>query len=813
REKEVEIPGLEAESVLTITKTVTTVQREEQVVSQQVRPVFVAPLEPEIYVRERGIARLECRVDAAPAPIITWFVNGMEIKPSPHYEIRYEDGKSILLIIEVGPQDTGEYTCTATSELGEAVSSTTLYVQEPVQTDAHRPEDTSTLLPSPAQTLSPPVFLESMKDVVAVDGQELHLKCRVSGTPMPTISFFHDSKNIDDDEEFVISYNPETGEVCLIIVEVFPEDQGQYICVARNPAGQATTSAYLSVQETKEITMELEAEQPQEETITIDTTVPQKIEFIIKPQEEAPLRTKPQPSEVTEDVVMADVIDRPKVVEAFLEKVTQVKEITVPVVPQPEISEITFPVEPAAEVPTVEKEEVTLIIEQGSSEQIQVLPEEPLEVSKMEIDVTDSGIPTPPDAGPLEEETSIQTVIGEVQDFEQPPQQIIPEQAPDEVAPEFVEMLQPQVVGDGDSLRMTCRLIGSPTPVVTWYKNTTEINTGPDIRLYYEPETGLCVLEVTEVFPDDAGEITCRAQNQFGEAMTTATLIVQETEETEVTTTEETITTSFQVEEGIEEETEVKVIEEKHVTTLEVSPNFSKPLQPYTQVDEGGTVRFEVIVEAEPEATVKWYKNEVQIFHSPRVEVIREKNVHILLITDVRPEDSGDYICEAENIVGRTVCKTTLTVNPLQRMEIEIQPEEMPREQPATEPKREIAPEEPKPTEEAPKQVPQETVAPEEGLEGQPPRFTQLLQPLTVRDTQRVELTVRYTGVPSPTITWYFDGSPILPSSDFQITIDVERGESTLIIVEVFPEDEGEYTCIAVNPFGESITTCRLTVI
>lgn len=68
-----------------------------------------------------------------------------------------------------------------------------------------------------------------------------------------------------------------------------------------------------------------------------------------------------------------------------------------------------------------------------------------LKVSKMDIDVTDTGIPTPPDAGPLEEETSIPTVIGEVQDFEQPPQQIIPEQAPDEVAPEFVELLQPQV--------------------------------------------------------------------------------------------------------------------------------------------------------------------------------------------------------------------------------------------------------------------------------------------------------------------------------------------------------------------------------
>ena len=49
----------------------------------------------------------------------------------------------------------------------------------------------------------------------------------------------------------------------LIIVEVFPEDQGQYICVAENPAGQATTSAYLTIVESAETVMEL---QPQDST-------------------------------------------------------------------------------------------------------------------------------------------------------------------------------------------------------------------------------------------------------------------------------------------------------------------------------------------------------------------------------------------------------------------------------------------------------------------------------------------------------------------------------------------------------------------
>lgn len=58
RQKVVELPDLEKTETLTFTRTVTTVQREEQVVTQLVKPVVVTPLEPEIYVRERGIARL-----------------------------------------------------------------------------------------------------------------------------------------------------------------------------------------------------------------------------------------------------------------------------------------------------------------------------------------------------------------------------------------------------------------------------------------------------------------------------------------------------------------------------------------------------------------------------------------------------------------------------------------------------------------------------------------------------------------------------------------------------------------------------------
>ena len=57
QEKLIEIPDIETTETLTVTRTVTTIQREEQVLTQMVKPQITTPLEPEIFVRERGIAR------------------------------------------------------------------------------------------------------------------------------------------------------------------------------------------------------------------------------------------------------------------------------------------------------------------------------------------------------------------------------------------------------------------------------------------------------------------------------------------------------------------------------------------------------------------------------------------------------------------------------------------------------------------------------------------------------------------------------------------------------------------------------------
>ena len=96
--------------------------------------------------------------------------------------------------------------------------------------------------------------------------------------------------------------------------------------------------------------------------------------------------------------------------------------------------------------------------------------------------------------------------------------------------------------------------------------------------------------------------------------------------------------------------------------------------------------------------------------------------------------------------------------------------------------------------------------------EEESPRFTMPLKNQTVTDGDRAVLRVFFSGIPAPTVTWYFNSQPVRPGQDFQINVDVRRGESTLVIVEVFPEDEGEYMCKAENLLGTAITHCHLFV-
>ncbi|ESO99774.1 hypothetical protein LOTGIDRAFT_58816, partial [Lottia gigantea] len=66
------------------------------------------------------------------------------------------------------------------------------------------------------------------------------------------------------------------------------------------------------------------------------------------------------------------------------------------------------------------------------------------------------------------------------------------------------------------------------------------------------------------------------------------------------------------------------------------------------------------------------------------------------------------------------------------------------------------------------------------------------------------------TGEPQPDIKWLLDGEPI-EDTKFERIIESD-GTCILHIPETYPEDEGEYECVAINDFGTASTKADLYI-
>ena len=196
-------------------------------------PQFTKALAPQI-VPEGEVAILDVEVKAKPTASFSWYRHGIKIKDDEELEVSItsEDNKSRLVIGEVFEDDSGDYSVTAENDVGRASSTATLLVEGEGSQDAVAPEFNPPLAP-----------------LRVMDGQSARFNCRVSGIPTPQIFWFHGGRPIGHHREVKVLQSQD-GKVGLAIAEVFPEDAGDYTCVARNKAGEARTTATLSVEGT-----------------------------------------------------------------------------------------------------------------------------------------------------------------------------------------------------------------------------------------------------------------------------------------------------------------------------------------------------------------------------------------------------------------------------------------------------------------------------------------------------------------------------------------------------------------------------------
>ncbi|GBN78554.1 Twitchin [Araneus ventricosus] len=93
--------------------------------------------------------------------------------------------------------------------------------------------------------MTPPKFIQSLGDRTVQDGEQVTLKCTVSGDPEPQVEWTKNGKILHSSKEISLKYKQ--GIATLTIEEVYPEDAGEYICKATNSMGTVSTKCKLQV--------------------------------------------------------------------------------------------------------------------------------------------------------------------------------------------------------------------------------------------------------------------------------------------------------------------------------------------------------------------------------------------------------------------------------------------------------------------------------------------------------------------------------------------------------------------------------------
>nr|CAH7728979.1 unnamed protein product [Callosobruchus chinensis] len=90
-----------------------------------------------------------------------------------------------------------------------------------------------------------PKIETELRDIRCCDGDSATFECKVEATPPPDIRWERAGKLLHLGGDFTAEFDGQTAK--LTIAQVYPEDEGEYTCVAYNELGKAFTSACLVV--------------------------------------------------------------------------------------------------------------------------------------------------------------------------------------------------------------------------------------------------------------------------------------------------------------------------------------------------------------------------------------------------------------------------------------------------------------------------------------------------------------------------------------------------------------------------------------
>ncbi|XP_017105540.2 protein turtle isoform X5 [Drosophila bipectinata] len=159
----------------------------------------------------------------------------------------------------------------------------------------------------------------------------------------------------------------------------------------------------------------------------------------------------------------------------------------------------------------------------------------------------------------------------------------------------------------GDSIILNCQADGTPTPEILWYKDANPVDPSPTVGIFNDGTE----LRISTIRHEDIGEYTCIARNGEGQVSHTARVIIA------------------------------------GGAVIMVPPtNQTKP--------EGEKVIFSCEAKAMPgNVTVRWFREGSPVREVAALETrVTIRKDGSLIINPIKPDDSGQYLCEVSNGIG-----------------------------------------------------------------------------------------------------------------------------------------------------------------
>ncbi|KAL1006522.1 hypothetical protein UPYG_G00073400 [Umbra pygmaea] len=157
---------------------------------------------------------LECVASGIPTPQVTWAKDGQDLRF--HNNTRFL--LSNLLIDAAGEGDSGTYMCRADNGMGSEGTATVLY---------------------DVQVFEPPQVTVELLQQEVYWGESVRFSCQARGKPAPSVIWLRNSQPLSASPRHRLSAR------LLRVVNVGPQDDGLYQCMAENGVGSSQAAARL----------------------------------------------------------------------------------------------------------------------------------------------------------------------------------------------------------------------------------------------------------------------------------------------------------------------------------------------------------------------------------------------------------------------------------------------------------------------------------------------------------------------------------------------------------------------------------------